>query len=82
MAMTTDVRVPSVVRDVGVRGALAAFGIALTALLVVQLDTGPALLALVGAAAGLMILMYPNVATLLAVFLLYANLPVATRGAL
>ena len=82
MSMTTEVRMPSVARSVGVPGALAAFGVALTALLVVRLDTGPALLAMVGAAAGVAVLMYPSVATVLAVFLLYANLPSATRGAL
>jgi hypothetical protein len=82
MWMTTDARLPSAVRDVGVPGALAVCGVALTAALVVRLDTGPALLALVGGVAGLTILAYPRVATLLAVFLLYANLPIATRGAL
>lgn len=68
------------VRTVGVTGALMAVGVAAVAALVAGLDTGPALIALVGIMAVVTFGLSPALATLLAVCLLYANVPTAFRG--
>jgi putative inorganic carbon (HCO3(-)) transporter len=80
MSMITAARVPFPLKELGI-AALAAIGIALIAGLVIQLDIGPALAVMVGGITLVTIWVSPGLATLLAVFLLYANLPSALRQA-
>src|SRR5215216_5122235 len=79
MSMASEVRLSSNLRALRVPAGLVVLGVVLTAALVAQLDAGPVLVALAGAVAAVAIWWYPSVATVLAVFLLYSNLPTALR---
>ena len=82
MASASDAPFASGLRDMRVP-AIASIGAAIgIAMLVSRLDALPALAVLLSLVAAVAVWFYPALATVIAVFLLYANLPAASRTVL